>query len=211
MDGCFCCRSVSGCSPSPCLQAAISYRRVFLAQTSLSVACLCDTGHIIILGRNKNVVCLCLLSAVSLWCWWLHQCTNTQKEKCAVAAVYLLPVWKKRGWVNDTSLALKMRCIIANTGRPEDSSSANMSEVTEIVSTGYREDTSVPGCGPRELLILHVLSDARVHVHLFAGCRPDKEREGRALDEVVQTTALLQDKHTADVFYLLRFTARWWH
>lgn len=77
-----------------------------------------------------------------------------------------------------------------------ENSSVNMSKVTQIVSTDYREDTSVSGCGPRKLLILDVLCYESVCCWISAvpvciclpGCGPDKETESRAQDEVVQMT-----------------------
>lgn len=76
----------------------------------------------------------------------------------------------------------------------------NISEVTKIVSIQGRIQVFVAVPKESYWSILYVLSVGRFRVHLFAGCGPDKEREGRAFDMVVQMAALMHDKHTAGIF-----------
>lgn len=74
------CRSVS---VSLCLQAALNNIHVFSAQTPLSLPSLCNTGHIIILRRNKNASAVMFLPSVSCHFVMLvtsTECTITQKK-----------------------------------------------------------------------------------------------------------------------------------
>lgn len=213
-------------SVSLCPQAVINYRHVSSAQTPPSLPPLCDTGHIIILTSNtkmplqslcwRNFSC-CLLSAASIrhLCGgdlhWMHKITK-KIHTCDECAGALCSLWGGRedenmwgfsgSWLTTWScfrVFVLWEILLSNKKiQPNllENSSVNMSKVTQIVSTDYREDTSVSGCGPRKLLILDVLCYESVCCWISAvpvciclpGCGPDKETESRAQDEVVQMT-----------------------
>lgn len=94
------CRSVSGCSLSLCLQAAINNRHVFSVQTSLSLPSLCDTGHIIILRRNTNASAVVFLRSASCHFIMLVSCTEytiIQKKSLQMGWIWQLHVYSLCG------------------------------------------------------------------------------------------------------------------